>query len=187
MKKPPPLTPSKSQAVVKPQPPKSLGTPPVVAKPKNISESVVQARPSKPSTPTPQVLAPVKPVKTVAENKPAQLKNTPATQAVAAAVVAVAKSPKLKLESKAAGEALVKIKKVVAPKKVKLVRDSFTIPKSEYQVLDVLKQRAIEQKYPIKKAELLRAGIKALERMDDAAFVDAIKAVPNLKTGRPGK
>ena len=69
--------------------------------------------------------------------------------------------------------------------KHKLVRDSFTIPKSEYAVLGELKQRAAGLARPVKKSELLRAGISALSRMADKAFLSALDAVPSLKTGRP--
>ncbi len=69
--------------------------------------------------------------------------------------------------------------------KPKLVRDSFTIPKDEYQVLDVLKGRALGLELHVRKSELLRAGIQALNAMTDRAFLKAIGAVPTLKTGRP--
>lgn len=72
-------------------------------------------------------------------------------------------------------------------KKPKLVRDSFTIPKAEYVVLDELKQRAAKLTQPVKKSELLRAGIKALAAMQDAAFLTALAHVPAIKTGRPTK
>jgi hypothetical protein len=72
-------------------------------------------------------------------------------------------------------------------KKPKLVRDSFTIPKPEYLVLDALKARANHLASPAKKGELLRAGIKALAAMSDAALLVALKAVPAIKTGRPVK
>jgi hypothetical protein len=69
--------------------------------------------------------------------------------------------------------------------KQKLVRDSFTIPKAEYAVLQALKLRAAELKRPVKKSELLRAGVTALRAMNDKAFLAALSAVPSLKTGRP--
>jgi hypothetical protein len=81
----------------------------------------------------------------------------------------------------------VKAEKPVKAKKVKLVRDSFTIPKSEYLALDDLKLRAADLKHPIKKGELLRAGIKALASMTNAQLLIALQAVPTLKTGRPSK
>jgi hypothetical protein len=70
-------------------------------------------------------------------------------------------------------------------KKPKLVRDSFTIPKGEYAVLDALKQRAAALAQPAKKSEVLRAGIKALAALSDEAFLAALRDVPAIKTGRP--
>ncbi len=70
-------------------------------------------------------------------------------------------------------------------KKSKLVRDSFTIPKDEYLVLDLLKQRTAQLGHPAKKSELLRAGIKLLAGLSDAALRKAVGAVPAIKTGRP--
>ena len=87
--------------------------------------------------------------------------------------------------SKPAVKAL--IEKPLKTKKVKLVRDSFTIPKPEYLILDNLKLRAADLKHPVKKGELLRAGIKALAAMTDSNLLTALKAVPALKTGRPSK
>lgn len=81
----------------------------------------------------------------------------------------------------------VKAEKSLKAKKVKLVRDSFTIPKVEYLALDDLKLRAADLKHPIKKGELLRAGIKALASMTNAQLLIALQAVPALKTGRPSK
>lgn len=70
-------------------------------------------------------------------------------------------------------------------KKPKLVRDSFTIPKNEYLAIDTLKTRAIALGSSVKKSELLRAGLLALQSMTDPQFKLAIAAVPQLKTGRP--
>ncbi|MEP7103036.1 MAG: hypothetical protein ABI781_21180 [Burkholderiales bacterium] len=69
--------------------------------------------------------------------------------------------------------------------KHKLVRDSFTIPKTEYAVLEALKARAAKLARPVKKSELLRAGIAALNGMSDKAFLATMNGVPSLKTGRP--
>lgn len=92
------------------------------------------------------------------------------TPAPAAKLAKVAVAPSVKAEK---------------PKKPKLVRDSFTIPKAEYAVLDDLKLRSSLLAQPAKKSELLRAGIKALAAMSDTAFADALAAVPAIKTGRP--
>lgn len=70
-------------------------------------------------------------------------------------------------------------------KKTKLVRDSFTIPKAEFAAIETLKTRAIALGTSVKKSELLRAGLMALQGLNDAAFKAALSAVPTLKTGRP--
>ena len=70
-------------------------------------------------------------------------------------------------------------------KKPKLVRDSFTIPKAEFAAIETLKTRAIAMGTSVKKSELLRAGLMALQGLNDAAFKAALSAVPTLKTGRP--
>ncbi len=72
-----------------------------------------------------------------------------------------------------------------SPKKPKLVRDSFTIPKNEFAAIEALKTRAIALGTSVKKSELLRAGLMALQGLGDAAYKAAIAAVPTLKTGRP--
>jgi hypothetical protein len=70
-------------------------------------------------------------------------------------------------------------------KKPKLVRDSFTIPKDEYVVIESLKVRAGKLGQAVKKSELLRAGIKALAAMSDIQYKAALSNVPTIKTGRP--
>lgn len=75
---------------------------------------------------------------------------------------------------------------IALPKpKQKLVRDTFTFPKSEYAVLGELKQRAAKLARPAKKSEILRAGIGVLDAMSDKAFMAALAAVPGLKTKSP--
>lgn len=70
-------------------------------------------------------------------------------------------------------------------KKTKLVRDSFTIPKAEYVVIEDMKVRAIALGTSVKKSELLRAGLKLLQSLSDRAYKAALAAIPTLKTGRP--
>jgi hypothetical protein len=75
--------------------------------------------------------------------------------------------------------------KVSKAHKPKLVRDSFTMPKDEYQVIDALKHRTLGLGKHVRKSELLRAGIRALAALNDRALLKAVDAVPTLKTGRP--
>lgn len=106
----------------------------------------------------------------------------------ATATKAPAKAP-AKTAAKVTPAAIAKVDapKVPKAKKPKLVRDSLTMPKAEYDVLETLKTRALTLGNPVKKTELIRAGIKAIAAMTDARLLAAIRAVPSLKTGRPAK
>ncbi len=123
-------------------------------------------------------------------------RKSPATKAPAAKKPALKKATVKKVATKPATKAPikpaspkptkpVKVAKSVKVKKPKLVRDSFTIPKDEYVVIDALKTRAGKLGQAIKKSELLRAGIKALAAMSDIQFKAALSNVPTIKTGRP--
>jgi hypothetical protein len=112
---------------------------------------------------------------------------TPSTKPVAAKTAA----------SKPAVSKPVAVKKVAATKtpvvkapkvpKLKMERDSFTMPKTEYAQFAVLKDRLVKLGQPAKKSELLRAGIMQLAAMTDAALKAAMAKVPTIKTGRPNK
>ena len=146
-------------------------------------------------------------VKSAAASKPAKVAPKKAAAAKPAAPKAAAKAPAAKpaATAKPAAKAAAK-PKTVAPavskpatkpaaavvpaketkaKKPKLVRDSFTIPKDEYAVVETLKQRAAALAQPAKKSELLRAGLKLLTTLSDTALRSALQAVPSIKTGRP--
>lgn len=150
------------------------------------------------STPTP-AQAPATPPAAVKTAKP--VKAATPLAAAAAKKPAVQKTPARKAPAKVAEKKVSAVSKA-APlkpaattssvseknaklKKPKLVRDSFTIPKDEYVAIEMLKQRAAALAHPIKKSELLRAGLKVLAGMSDTALRNALKAVPLLKTGRP--
>lgn len=117
--------------------------------------------------------APVK-AKSVTAKKPVTK-----TTAQAPAKPSPKAKPTAKPDTKPAAEA--------KAKKPKLVRDSFTFPKEEYQAIAALKQKALGLKHSAKKSEILRAGIKLLSSLNDKAFLAALSNVPALKTGRPAK
>jgi hypothetical protein len=75
----------------------------------------------------------------------------------------------------------------MATPRVKLVRDSFTMPRDEFALIATLKARALEFKRPTKKSELLRAGLQQLAALDDAQLRSALAALRPLPTGRPKK
>jgi hypothetical protein len=69
--------------------------------------------------------------------------------------------------------------------KEKLIRDSFTIPESEYDLIAAIKKRCLAKGMAVKKSEVLRAAIITFAALNDAAVTKALKAVEVLKTGRP--
>ena len=141
---------------------------------------------SLPSKKVASTLAMAKPKVTVSRPvRAASAKSVPRAKTGIAPKPVVAAAKNLAYAAKAPDEAAGT--KPVKLKKPKLVRDSFTMPKLEYNVLDELKQRAIKLLCPAKKSELMRAGIKALASMPDSVFLAALKAVPAIKTGRPSK
>lgn len=142
-----------------------------------------------------------KAVKKVTASKPASVKSAaPATKkrvrkpvkkvstSVSPATKTKAASPaKTALSAKPSTQA--KAKPVAEPKtkKPKLVRDSFTFPKDEYQAIAALKVKALGLKQSVKKSEILRAGLMLISSLNDKAFLAALNKVPALKTGRPAK
>ncbi len=104
-------------------------------------------------------------------------KKTPATKATITKPVP-AKQDVAKVTAK---------KQKSAEKKPKTIRDSFNMPVGDYALIGTMKKRAIASGRELKKSELLRAGLKALAGMTEAAFAQAIGAVTAIKTGRPVK
>ncbi|MGF6780837.1 hypothetical protein P3T21_006068 [Paraburkholderia sp. GAS334] len=72
-------------------------------------------------------------------------------------------------------------------KKEKVVRDSFPMPKSDYEKIAALKQTCLDAGVSVKKSELLRAGLLLLESAPSKRLLAAISAVKTVKTGRAAK
>ncbi|MEM7017891.1 MAG: hypothetical protein AAF512_11215 [Pseudomonadota bacterium] len=66
----------------------------------------------------------------------------------------------------------------------KVIRDSFTLPENDYNLIRELQDRGLGLRMHITKGELLRAGLHALEDMSDDNFVEIMKTVEKLKPGR---
>ena len=144
--------------------------PPVTAQVKPAAKPKTVAAPARQPAKTAKASAPAVAKRPVA--KPAAAKPAPKK-----AIVRKAVTPK--------PVAVAKASKPEKHKKPKLIRDSFTIPKDEYEMLGELKARAVNLKQPAKKSEVLRAGIKLLASLGNAQFLAALSGVPSLKTGRP--
>jgi hypothetical protein len=141
-----------------------------------VTSTVQRSVPTAPKTSKTPIKGTVKvPVKKVAaprEKAPASISKASTSSKPKAVVAAPAKPA---------------VPKLLKAKKLKLVRDSFAMPKLEYHVLEELKLRSGMLGKLIKKSELIRAGIKALASFSDANFLAALKDVPTIKTGRPAK
>jgi len=69
--------------------------------------------------------------------------------------------------------------------KVKVVRDSFTMPQSEYQKIAEIKEACLKAGLHVKKSEVLRAGLQALSALSAAQLKRALSGLEKIKTGRP--
>jgi len=66
-----------------------------------------------------------------------------------------------------------------------VIRDSFTMPANDYARIGTLKKRCLTLGLAVKKSEMLRAGLHALERISDENLIVIVGAVEQIKTGRP--
>ena len=100
---------------------------------------------------------------------------------------AAAAKPAVKKVKKAPLAEPVKTVKVAKKPKLKVVRDSFTMPQSEYLKIAEIKELCLKAGLSVKKSEVLRAGLRALAGMDTAQLKRAMAGVEKIKTGRPKK
>lgn len=80
-----------------------------------------------------------------------------------------------------------KAAKTAKPKKAKLIRDSFTMPEAEYNLIAEVKRRCLANGLAVKKSEVLRAAIIGFAALPDATIGAALQALEIIKTGRPPK
>jgi hypothetical protein len=72
-------------------------------------------------------------------------------------------------------------------KKDVLVRDSFTMPQSEYQVLSLVKKACLQSGIEIKKSELLRIAVVQLAGLSVTKIATLQKGLNKIQAGRPKK
>ena len=116
--------------------------------------------------------------KKVTETKLSVDIKAPAPQPTAVKVTAAKPSKRNKKAKKSTAKAEVKSK---------VVRDSFTMPQDDYAKIAKLKQACIKAGLHVKKSELLRAGLRALDTLTVAQLKQAIGKLDTIKTGRPQK
>jgi len=136
---------------------------------------------SPPNSPVASVATP-KAAKPATAAKPAVTKPAAAAAEKPATKVEVAQ-PEAAKPAAAASEAPAKAKK--DGKKPKLVRDSFTLPETDYALFASMKARCLAKGVEVKKSELLRAALRQLSGLDDAMLVAVMAQIERIKTGRP--
>ena len=137
--------------------------------------------------------------KSPAASKESSPPNSPAVKATADKSAA-AKPAVAKPAAPAAAKPVAKAAKPVAPraavsaapgkakkegKKPKLVRDSFTLPESDYALFASMKARCLAKGVEVKKSELLRAALRQLSGLEDPMLIAVMAQVERIKTGRP--
>ena len=66
-----------------------------------------------------------------------------------------------------------------------MIRDAFTFPHDDYELINTVKARLLQQHLTKNKSEILRMGLKAMGTMTDAQLSELAKEVEGLKPGRP--
>ena len=161
------------------------------AKPAAVKPTPAKAA-AKPATPRKPVAAKSKPAAAKPAAKPTAAKPVAAKPAVVAKVAAKVIAPAIKALAPA-----LKKKTVHAPKpakkseikikKIKQVRDSFTMPETEYDVIGQVKKACLKAGFEIKKSDLLRIGILQIKSLDVPKLKTLLAALTPLKVGRPKK
>lgn len=67
----------------------------------------------------------------------------------------------------------------------KVIRDSFTIPGDEYELISRIKKRCMKAGVNANKSEVLRAGLAALDAMPESDLARLFQSLVRVKTGRP--
>lgn len=152
---------------IAPTPTDSAGAPP------DITEKTAASRPVKKNKPAPAVRA-------ASPSKTRTVSPVSIPKSKTAAARGASKAPKA---AKPVAQRPAKVQKV----KAKLVRDSFTMPQTDFDLIDMLKQRALDFRHSAKKSELLRAGLQVLAALPHAQLQAALEHITPLKPGRPKK
>lgn len=70
-------------------------------------------------------------------------------------------------------------------KKEKVIRDSFTLPSYDYELIATIRQRCLKSAVNATKSEVIRAGLHILQSLSDEELIRAIESLEKVKTGRP--
>lgn len=69
--------------------------------------------------------------------------------------------------------------------KLKMVRDSFTLPENDYALIEKIKIDCMKAGVDANKSEIIRAGLHALSSMNQNDLKTSMSLVNRIKPGRP--
>ena len=74
---------------------------------------------------------------------------------------------------------------VPAPQKSSVVRDTFSLPPSDYALIDVLRRTAAKEgRISTSKSEVIRAGLQALHLLEGQILIQALNRLEKILPGR---
>ena len=128
-------------------------------------------------------------IKTTSRTNPAAVKKIAAKTSATVVKKAAPRSSAAKVATKArAGKSTVKQSdQTNKQKKIKMVRDSFSMTEGDYANLVGLKKKCIAAGVHAKKSELLRVGLMGLMKLSNASLLAAVKQVVVSKKPKSAK
>lgn len=70
---------------------------------------------------------------------------------------------------------------------VKQIRDSFTFPPEDYELIQALVNRCLKKGLHVTKSETLRAALRKLTALSDEELLEIYRSLSKVKIGRPKK
>jgi len=67
----------------------------------------------------------------------------------------------------------------------RVIRDTFSMPKRDYELINKLKLECLKQGTSMTKSEIIRAGLQVLDNMAASRLKSAVSKVEKIRTGRP--
>ena len=146
-----------------------------ISTPAPLTHSNLAKKAPKPSKPAPKTV----------KAKPAAPAKQPVAKPAAKPVVKPLAKPLAKPVAKAPTKAVEKSLKPLPAKKPKLVRDSFTLPQADHDLIKQCKKIAVTSGRETKKSEVIRAAMQSFAAMSQAQQLAAYTKLEPIAVGRP--
>ncbi|MCP4256212.1 MAG: hypothetical protein GY774_01640 [Planctomycetes bacterium] len=88
------------------------------------------------------------------------------------------------LSDKASGISMIASNQI-RPIHKKVIRDSFTMPSEDYDLIATIKEKCLQAHIGVTKSEILRAGLHMLNRISIEELKHQFHSLEKVKTGRP--